>query len=256
MGVVQDITDLVARLGFLKQINEYELGLYFRNGKVIPRPTHLTPEAKEQEVSDLEHKTTEAMGGLWKCITRQTPVPDGYVRSTILGKPIHRDRIKKNMGYGTYFHWPVYDKIVTDYKQERVLNLARIGLPTSSGNPTHVVVSVNVRYELRDFYKAYTEVHDYEKSITSHALSALSRCVRDKPAEYWRTAGVINTLEDDAAKELRKVASQRWGLDILEVSVTELYLTDKIDGHIQIMISDTSQPAQQIPVLQTNTGST
>jgi regulator of protease activity HflC (stomatin/prohibitin superfamily) len=136
-----------------------------------------------------------------------------------------------------YLFIPFIDKLVMDYKQERVLNLGYIS--TSSSDPNSdsrvVAVSCNIRYELMDFYRAYTSIHDYEASLKDHTLSILAKHCRGKSYDDWKSPGVVKQVEQEVLKELREVVTERWGLKIHNI-----YITDNIACNMQRLVHEGS----------------
>src|SRR3989338_4309459 len=110
----------------------------------------------------------------------------------------------------------------------RILNLGNISVPTTDEQSKVITISCNLRYEILDYYDAYTQVHNYEESLKSHTLSVLARQSRGKNFEQWKNAEFITELEKKTLDELRDVATDKWGLKIHEI-----YITDNVPSTFQ-----------------------
>lgn len=167
-------------------------------------------------------------------------LPEGWGRN-IFGMPKHPKRYEKSkvLRPGFYFFMPVLQHIVSDFKREKVLNLENITVPTVDEDSKSVIISCNIRYELIDFYKAYTAVHDYEVSLKSHTLSIMAKYSRGKKYEQWKDPKEIDALEENVLKELREIATEKWGLQIHRV-----YVTDNVSCNMQRVLYE-GQPLPQ-----------
>jgi SPFH domain / Band 7 family len=225
MSFIQEIVDLVNRLTFFDVVHEYEQGLYFRNGIVLERRIRGGPKKDLDQIIEEEQEAVRQAGGKRMFIIpfSRPKLPQGYRRSFWTGMPLHPKRFHKVLKPGLYFHLPFIDDVVKDYKQERIINLGYISGPTSNRSPDDRVmaVSCNIRYELMDFYKAYTSVHDYEASLKDHALSILAKHCRGKSYETWCDPKEITNVEKATLEELRSVVTEKWGLKIHNVYITD-----------------------------------
>ncbi len=239
MGWIQELADLVGSLNFLSIVHEYEQGLKYRNGRVIDVRVRRTVDELEDIVAQEKEVVKQFSGNYFSFFGlsvllpfRRPSLPKDYGTSFLTGRPLHFKRydVDKILRPGIYFHWPIFEDIVTDHKQEKVLNLQYITVPTIESTPDskEVTISCNIRYELMDFYKAYNEVYDYEASLRDHTLSILAVYSRGKSYEFWKTPKSIEILEDEVLKELRKIVTEKWGLKVHKV-----YITDVVKGTVQ-----------------------
>ncbi|MBI4140078.1 hypothetical protein HY483_03905 [Candidatus Woesearchaeota archaeon] len=239
MGWIQELADLVGSLNFLSIVHEYEQGLKYSNGSVVDVRIRRTVKELEdivvQEkdvVKQFSNNYFSFFGSSILLPFKRPSLPKGYRISFLTGRPAHFKRYERDkiLRCGLYFHWPIFEDIVTDHKQEKVLNLQYITVPTIESSPDskEVTISCNIRYELMDFYKAYNEVYDYEASLRDHTLSILAVYSRGKNYDFWKAPKSIEILEDEVLKELRKIVTEKWGLKVHKV-----YITDVVKGTVQ-----------------------
>jgi len=230
MSWVSDILELCKKFGFVEVVYEYEHALKFRLGKVVEKRKKLNQEDLEKIVAEEKEAIKKEGGKLQYIIPFCNPrIPKAYKRSFLNGMPIHPKRFEvKNISPGVYFYFPFIEAVVTDYKQERILNLGNISVPTTDEQSKVITISCNLRYEILDYYDAYTQVHNYEESLKSHTLSVLARQSRGKNFEQWKNAEFITELEKKTLDELRDVATDKWGLKIHEI-----YITDNVPSTFQ-----------------------
>jgi hypothetical protein len=237
MSFIQEIVDLIGKLRFFDVVHEYEQGLYFRNGLVKEKRIKRQPKKELEDLVKAEDEAMELRGGKQNFYMpfRRPNLPQGYRRSFWTGRALHPKRFHKVLRPGVYIYIPFIDSVVKDYKQERVLNLGYISGPTTDAHPADKVmaVSCNIRYELMDFYKAYTSVHDYEASLKDHTLSILAKHCRGKSYEVWRDPDEIEKVEAATLEELRSVVTEKWGLKIHNV-----YITDNAPCHIRRIVHE------------------
>lgn len=233
MAFVQEIVDLLSKLDFHKVVYEYQQGLYFRNGKALFRRRKLDPDTLET-AREQEKKLVKEMGISPFLPFRRPELPEDFYRSPVTGFPRHVSRRSRVLGAGLYFHIPVLDSIVVDSQQERVLNLANINIITSDqSDPVPISVSCNLRYRLVDFYKAYTAVHDYEASLKDYTLAILSTASRGRMLKDYQDPAMLSDLEKKVELELRALVTERWGLEIFK-----LYITDVVPSSTNRLILD------------------
>lgn len=124
MSWVQEIIDAFRKLNFFEIVHEYEQGLYFRKGIVLERPIKRNAKELERIVSE-QREVRNNCGGYLAFVGPFKPeLPKGYTLSKITGLPRNSKRAEKSkvLRPGLYFHIPVIDHIVIDYKQEKVLH--------------------------------------------------------------------------------------------------------------------------------------
>ena len=229
MGLIQELADLVGKLTFVGIVHEYEQGLYFRSGVVIEKRVRRVKPGDLAEMVVEERRVQGEVGRLGGALRRRAPgLPEGY-RTTWSGRVLHPRRFSKVLRPGVYFHLPFIEHIVTDSRQERVLNLGYISVLTTDPGPEckAVVISCNLRYEVMNLYRAYTAVYDYEASLRYHTLSILAQKSLGKRYDEWQEPPTVATLEKQVIEELRKIVTEKWGLKIHQV-----YITDVTDARI------------------------
>jgi len=248
MGVIQEFVDLVSNLNFVAIVHEYEQGIYFRKGTVIERPIRGMKSRDLIGIKTEEKKVTKQLGvkRFFRRVTT-SDLPEGF-RISWTGRILHPQRFHKVLRPGIYFYIPFIEHIVTDSKQERVLNLGYISVLTSDPEPNgkSVVISCNLRYEIMDLYRAYTAVYDYEASLRYHTMSIMAMKSLGHNYSDWKNPATISTLEKHVIDELRKLVTDKWGLKIHQI-----YITDVTDATIYKFVNseyDVVQPLAGIPV--------
>jgi regulator of protease activity HflC (stomatin/prohibitin superfamily) len=224
MGIVQEIVDLISKLKFYDTVYEYEQGLQFRCGKAVSKKKRrLTPAELEDIISD--EAEVVRLNGKAKFITpfARPEMPDGYMRSFWTGMPLSPKRRSKILRPGFYLYVPFVEDIVKDHQQETVLNVPYVSSPTTDDIPNDKVmaVSCNVRYKLVDLYMAYTVVHDYKTSLKDYVLSIMGKESRGKSYAVWRNPAEVCKTEKRIMAGLEKVVKKGWGIDILDVYITD-----------------------------------
>ncbi|VVB77600.1 Stomatin [uncultured archaeon] len=228
MGWVQEIADVLGRLSFFDIIYEYQQGLYFRNGTAIEKRIKWGGEELEEIVAE-EKKVIEDNGGKLKLIkdyysgVDNMKLPKGWKKHRITGLPRHEKRYEKDkiLRPGLYFNIPLYDAIVIHNKKQKVLNLGNISILTTDSEPKRLTVSCNIRYELMDLYRAFTEVDNYEKSLVDYGLSILAMHSRGRRYKEWADTNIVKEVEELVRDDLRNIATRDWGLKIHQVYVTD-----------------------------------
>ncbi|HBB41668.1 MAG: hypothetical protein COW73_06810 [Nitrospirae bacterium CG18_big_fil_WC_8_21_14_2_50_70_55] len=235
MGLIQELAGMVGQLNFVAIVHEYEQGLYFRGGVVIERRVRGIKAGDLAELVAEEREVQTKVGRLRGAFRRRAPgLPEGY-QVTWSGRVRHPHRFSKVLRPGVYFHLPFVEHIVTDSRQERVLNLGFISVLTTDPGPDcrAVVISCNLRYEVMNLYRAYTAVYDYEASLRYHTLSILAQKSLGKRYGDWQEPPTIAALERGVIDELRKIVTDKWGLKIHQV-----YITDVTDARIFKFVGD------------------
>jgi len=242
MGLIQELADLLGKISFVTVVHEYEQGLYFRKGISIEKPIR---KLRGEDLAEIERQELEVrkkmghFGGFF--IPRRTALPPGY-RRTWTGRLRHPHRFSRILRAGVYFYFPLIEHIVTDYKQERILDIGYVSVLTSDPEPESkvVIVSCNLRFEMMDFYRAYTAVYDYEVSLRYHTLSILAQKAVGKKFEDWKKPETIAEIEKKAVEELRKLVTEKWG-----IKVHQIYVTDVTNARIFKFVGDTHTSARE-----------
>lgn len=249
MGFIKEIFDEIRKLSFFAIVYEYEQGLYFRKGIVIDKRIKWRGEELENIIKEEKKVIADNVGYLALIRShffgKKKPVfPEGYKRS-IIGLPKHPKRFKKKkvLEAGFYFNIPIIDEIVTRYQQEKVLNLGNISVPTTDEDSKNVTVSCNIRYELLDLYRAYTAVYDYEATLKDYTIAMLAKHSRGKKYDEWKNPNTVEKLEEIIREDLKKRATDKWGLKIHEV-----YITDNVSCVIQRLMHEGVSADYKIPI--------
>jgi len=266
MGWIAEIYEGIAFFRFAQIVNEYEAGLYFRNGRVRDRRVRLSPEkleeiaAEEAELWERRKQKLKRVLG-WKRFlpwvnpsysgrSSINPNPKGHYRTSWLSKkPRHPTRYERSkiLQPGLYFHIPLIDRIEKDTTTPVVVDLPDRSIPVRNGfelriatatgyedlsriepyKPAYhpedgsVLVSCNIHYQIINFYKAFTQVNDYQDTFITYATSMLSRLGRGKTYDFWKDEEQVEALELKLKEALKKEATSKWGLQILDVFITE-----------------------------------
>ncbi|HII72599.1 TPA: hypothetical protein HA265_07620 [Candidatus Woesearchaeota archaeon] len=239
MAWVNEIAQLFRKLSFYDIVYEYQQGLFFRNGRVIEKRVKRNKKELEEIVAE-EKELVKQRGYVPFIIPFSRPkLPEGYRRSFFTGMPRHPKRYQQDkiLRPGLYFNVPVVEHIIKESKQERVLNLGNINLPTTDKDSKAVMISCNIRYELTDLHKAYIAVHDYEASLKDHVLSVLAEHCRGRTYDDWKDSACIEEIEKKVVEELRPIVTDRWGLKI-----HCLYITDNAACHLQRVLYEGTPP--------------
>ncbi len=243
MGWVSELKEIINEFKFFEVIYEYQAGLYFRKGTAIERPVKLGKEEKKRIRA--EEKEVIKKSGWWSFLPFKKPhLPEGYIRSKVLGLPLHPKRYEKSkvLRPGLYFYFPIVNEMMTEDMKPKVLDLDNVSVPLKNGGfnkegiltkgdvekDGRVLLSCNIHYEVMDVYRAITQVEAYEKSLSTYAISLLAKNARGKSDSDLRDKEKIEDLERKVLEELRKTATLKWGLKI-----HELHITDNVSHTIQ-----------------------
>jgi len=237
MGIVQEVVDLISKLRFYDTVYEYEQGLYFSCGKAKEKRKRKLQKNELEQIVKEEAETVAKAGGKNVFITpfSRPKLPDGYRRSFWTGMPMHPKRFSKILKPGLYLYIPFVEDIVKDHQQETVLNVPYVSSPTTDLVPNDKVmaVSCNIRYKLVNLYMAYTAVHDYKTSLKDYVLSIMGKETRGKSYDLWRDAQEVCKTEKRIMAGLEKVVKKGWGIDILDV-----YITDNVPCTVQRVVHE------------------
>ncbi len=206
-------------------------------GKEVPPGTSGTRQLDFLQMAIDEERLMKENGGVWRYVLPlfRPDVPEGYTRSIITGRLEHEGRYSKILRQGLYLYVPFLDDIVAEDVKERVMDLQNISVPTSEKGDESRVMSVScaIRYEIQDFYKAHTKVHDYENTLQDYTIAELAKHIRGWNYESWKMADVIKNIETDVLKALRKTATRRWG-----IKIHDFYITDHISSDVKRLLHE------------------
>ena len=121
---------------------------------------------------------------------------------------------------GLYFRLPVVYDMDTRSVVEQVVNLLNASFVTKDGRV--VTVSANINYRITDAVQATVNVHDVDASIATEAMKYLHRtCRRTNLDTLLKRQGVV----EFRVKEALQKKAENWGLEILDVGLTDLVPT-------------------------------
>lgn len=119
------------------------------------------------------------------------------------------------LGPGLHWVFPVLGDIMVTDITEQVVDVRSQSLTTRDGES--VAIGISVAYEVLNAYKALYRVEDRDNSLVNETLRIVG--------EFVRTHDYGNLLEDTLAdwviRELRKIATDRWGLKVLRVGLSD-----------------------------------
>lgn len=221
MSWVQELFDIIGKFNFVETVYEYQQGLYFRCGEAKEKRIRWNGQDLEDIVTR-ENSVREMVG--WKRFVPFTnpQLPNSYRRSKILGRIREetRDATDKNLKPGIYFFIPFFDGVFVDSQQERMISLGTITLDTKDVESETKLISPNIRYQLVNYYKAFTAVHDYESSLKDYVLSMLANNCRDMSRKDWTNPDKVTKVEEKVLEEIADVAAN-WGLQVKNVYVVD-----------------------------------
>jgi len=123
----------------------------------------------------------------------------------------------KHLGPGIWWFVPFFDRIEVVAVKARFIDLPVQSITTKDG--VEVALSANIGYEITDAVKAYTEVHDYEESLSRLAAGHLHRKIH--AWEYRELVAEVRDLEAGLERSLTTRAKW-WGIRIVDVGITDL----------------------------------
>lgn len=238
MTWVEDIFQYFDKFRFWEIVTEYQQGLHFRKGVVIKRSIKYHGKELENIIADEKKVMDDNGGDLRYLVPFSRPhVPEGYGRSFWTGRlrsPKRREKDKR-LRAGLYLYIPFFDDIVAVDVQERVIDLQNLSVPTADKGVKSKVMCVScaIRYEIEDFYKAHTKVHDYEQTLQDYTLAELAKQCRNWGYEDWKDPDVIAEIESSVIKSLRKTATRKWGLKI-----HTFYITDHVSAEVKRLLHE------------------
>jgi hypothetical protein len=222
MGFVSELVDLVGRFNFCDIVEEYEQGLFIRKGSIIEQPLKKMKEEDKKKAYEKEEAELKRLGRWRFTVPFCYPqLGSDYHCDFWSGRPLHKSRFAEILQAGVYFHLPIIERVSTRTKQEKPENLGSITVPTIDDPSVDISVSCNIRYQLLDYSRAYRVVDNYEQSIGVHTLSILAKHSRGKKYSEWKDPAFVEQLEKEVLDDLRKVVTDKWGVRIHEISITD-----------------------------------
>lgn len=231
----KDGSTLVPKLYFMFPFTRPEMPEGYERSKYTGLPYRQGADAEETKhvmrVCMKQNRFFSALDSIVGALYARTKakLPEEWKRS-ISGWPMHKKRYltEKVLRPAVYLFWPLLQHVVKGYKQERVLNLKEITVPTTDSNAESIVISCNIRIEMVNFYKAYTAVYDYEASLSDYTLSILAKHCRGKSLKDFQNKEKIKEIEKEVTEELRKIVTKDWG-----VKIHAVYVTDNVPCNVQ-----------------------
>lgn len=227
--------------GFRRSFLTGKLKYVHRRDRARGRETH--PGSSGSKQLDFlgmaldEDRVMEENGGAWRYLLPffRPSVPEGYRRSVITGRLEHEGRYSKILRPGIYGYVPFIDDIIAEDVKERVMDLQNVSVPTSDAGDESKVMSVScaIRYEIQDYYKALTKVHDYENTLQDYTIAELAKHIRGGSYEEWKEKRFIKGIESNILRELRKTATRKWG-----VKIHDFYITDHIHSDVKRLLHE------------------
>ncbi|HLD71951.1 MAG TPA: SPFH domain-containing protein [Candidatus Nanoarchaeia archaeon] len=223
MGFVLELVDILKKFKCAKVVYEYQQGLYLVAGKARKLAVRHTPE-EIAEFSRLEQKLVEDSGGPSAFLFSRPEIPEDYHYSWINGLPIHNGRSERSriLRHGIYSLLPGLCEIITIPAKMKPLDLGSITVLSADDPPVPLSISCNLRYRVIDGYKAYVEVDDYEDSLKIETLSQLSDSCYGRKYNEWNKIETRKEVQEDVVTNLRELVTDQWGLEIFEVTITDV----------------------------------
>lgn len=318
MGWISELGEALNKFKFSEIVYEYEQGLMYRNGVVIPLRKKRLPDEWEA-IKEEERQAYESNGG-WKNLIpfRKGNLDYEWKKSFFTSRPLNPDRFQKRPkdkilrpGRYTYFPlWPFKHEVVKTSTQDQVLDLDNISIyvgpnggvldymdSVASINGRSIelfadsdkiklaretlkekkdislklinelketefprkeldnmfqigdiidklykkfLISCNLNFNVRDSYRAVNKVDDYERSVAKHTLSMLARYSRRMSCFEWLDPDKIEGLEKTVVKEVKKIASDKWGL-----TLKGLYITDNISHEVKRLFHEGTAASEE-----------
>ena len=141
--------------------------------------------------------------------------PCGIIWSNEGGVFQRGGKFKRELPPGFYWKWPFYDSIKKIPTKEQWVNLPNQSLTTVDSKS--LAVSGAVCYEIDGYKKAILENFDYDTNIQNLSMVTIASYVCSSKSEDCTYSKILKELQDGLDE-----AAQRWGLEILEVGLTDL----------------------------------
>lgn len=121
------------------------------------------------------------------------------------------------LGAGVHWFWPLIEDVEVKDIAEEVMNLPTQTVTTCDGHP--VTFSVNIAYEVSDARAYWTQVQDFDASLSAASMTYLARRIR---RETWE--GLYSSQDAIESGLTRSLAQKlsRWGVRIVDVGITDL----------------------------------
>lgn len=228
MSWVTDVKEILEKLKFAEIVDEGQVGIHLRNGKVVYHEKRYFGKELEEIVRE-EKKVIEDNGGISHFLNpfyKKPQLPPGYGRKIFLDLPRHPKRyIKdKNLSPGFYGCIPFVDSIYTDHNQERRIVSKSEDMPVvpiaDGGN---VAIGFMMVQKISDYYTAYTCGDDYEELLRGQASAIIAKLASGKTKQEWTDSELYGRISNQALKKLQDI-SYKWGVFVSELALTQVII--------------------------------
>ena len=124
-------------------------------------------------------------------------------------------KFPRTVGPGFHFVFPVLGVVTYTDVTEQVIDVRSQSLTTKDGES--VAVGISVAYDVMDAYRAIFQVQDRDNSLANETLRIVGDWVRAHTFDECRESDVPNAILPD----LRKIATERWGLKVWRVGLSD-----------------------------------
>jgi len=248
MGFLYDIvTDLFRVFKFYETVYEGEAGLYFVMGRAIRRKVRWEEgDETKKKLDELLEQEKEINRKITGRLIPPKKAKELGLRS--FREYQHPDREKyikydRELRPGLYLLFPIpgITWIKRIENKEKVLNGGYVSFLTTDEDATKriILAGYNLNHQVIDAWKAFTQVGDFEASLNNYALTILTRLGRGRSYADWTNREKVAALEKEVLEELKKKATEDWGLKI-----TKFTITDTVPHTLQRNIHEGSNPIQ------------
>ena len=136
--------------------------------------------------------------------------PDEYGVRTFAGK------VKKYCAPGVYIVLPFFGEVAKLNIMEQPIDLRPQSINSKDGKT--VAVSGFISYDIKDVKLALFNVQDFDESLHAEALKVIAHFINSN--DYADCT--IKNITDELRTVLVPKARSKWGLNILEIGVTDL----------------------------------
>ena len=126
-------------------------------------------------------------------------------------------RFEKVLPPGVYLVFPVLGEVTVAQVKEQVIDIRAQSLTTADNHS--VAIGVSIAYEVMDPMRAFFQVQDWDESLANEALRVVGQFVCNHSYSQCKDA---KTLNEALIKDLRVIATNRWGIKILRIGISDL----------------------------------
>ena len=229
MSWVTDVKDILEKLKFAEIVDEGQVGIHLRKGKVVSHEKRYFGDELEEIVKE-EKKVIADCGGISRFINpiyNSPKLPAGYGRKLFLDLPRHPKRYIKDKNLSPGFYWciPFVDSIYTDHNQERRIVSKSDDMPVvpiqDGGN---VAIGFMMVQKISDYYTAYTCGDDYEDLLRGQASSIIAKLASGKTKNEWTNSELYSYISHHALEKLQAYTAVKWGVSVSELALTQVII--------------------------------